>query len=140
MEETLFTKIINGDIPCHKVYEDEKTFAFMTINPVLPGHVLVIPKQPVDHLEDLEDEDYHAVLTTVKKVSHRVKEVFKTDRAIIMVMGFEIPHAHVHVVPANSGSDFIVNSYEHAQQTLKTGTPPRADDAELAEIAQKLAF
>ncbi|MDB5168768.1 MAG: putative Histidine triad protein [Candidatus Saccharibacteria bacterium] len=139
MEDSLFTKIIKGDIPCHKIYEDDKTFAFLTINPVLPGHVLVIPKKQVDHLEDLSAEDYHAVFSTVQKVSHRVKEVFKTDRVILSVMGFEVPHAHVHVVPSSSGNDYIVNSYNHAKLALE-GNAPQADDKELAEIAQKLAF
>lgn len=139
MEDSVFTRMIKGEIPCHKVYEDDKTLAFMTIHPVLPGHVLVIPKAQVNHFDDLSDEDYLALFDTVKKVAKRVKEVFKSERAIVQVMGFEVPHAHVHVIPANSGNDYIVNSYNHAKLDMEGNLEP-ADDKELAEIAQKLAF
>lgn len=139
MEDSVFTKIIKGEIPCHKVYEDEKTFAFLTINPVLPGHVLVVPKNQVDQFDELPDEDYQAVFNTVKKVAARVKEVFGTKRAVVMVMGFEVPHAHVHVVPCDKGIDFIKNSFEHAQLDA-AGQTPEPNHAEMTEIAQKLAF
>jgi histidine triad (HIT) family protein len=139
MEDSVFTKIIKGEIPCHKVYEDEKTLAFMTINPVLPGHVLVVPKVQVDHFEKLSDDDYYAVFNTVKKVAKRVKEVFKTERAIVQIMGFEVPHVHVHVIPSSSGNDYIVNAYNHAKLD-QAGELEPASDEELAEIAQKLAF
>lgn len=139
MEDSVFTKILKGEIPCHKVYEDEKTFAFLTINPTLPGHVLVIPKTQVDQFDDLDDEDYQAVFNTVKKVAKRVKEVFGAKRAIISVMGFEVPHAHVHVLPADEGMPFLKNAYEHAVRDHQ-GNTPEPNNEELAEIAKKLAF
>lgn len=139
MEDSVFTKIIKGEIPCHKVYEDDKTFAFMTINPTLPGHVLVIPKKQIDQFDDLPEEDYQAVWQTVQKVAKRVKEVFGTKRAIVSVMGFEVPHAHVHVLPADEGMPFLKNAYEHALRD-HTGKTPEPNHPELAEIAKKLAF
>src|ERR1035441_9554415 len=80
MADSIFTKIIKGEIPCHKIYEDDKTFAFLDIHPKQPGHVLVVPKQETDHIWDLPDEEYLAVMTTVKKVSLRIREVLKPSR------------------------------------------------------------
>lgn len=135
MEDSIFTKIIKGEVPCHKVYEDDKTLAFLTISPVLDGHVLVIPKLQVDHFNELPDEDYQAVFTTVKKVANRIKDVFGSKRAIVSVMGFEVPHAHVHVMPADGTLPFLEVSLEH----LKHGAP-EPDHSKLAEIAKRLAF
>jgi histidine triad (HIT) family protein len=126
---SIFTKIINGEIPCHKVYEDDKTLAFLTINPIHPGHALVIPKTEVDHLWDLSDDDYQAVMTTVKKVGHRMREVLKPNRVGVHVAGTEVPHAHVHVFPFQEDADF----WDKPQ----SGDP---DHAALAEMAKKLAF
>lgn len=126
---SIFTKIIEGEIPCHKVYEDELTIAFLDINPVQEGHVLVVPKKEVDNLFDLSDEDYQAVMATVKKVAKRIQDVIKPKRVGLHVEGFDVPHAHVHVIPINSGfEDF---------------TPPKPaepDHEQLASVAKELSF
>jgi histidine triad (HIT) family protein len=139
MEDSVFTKIINGEIPCHKVHEDELTLAFMTINPVFPGHVLVIPKKQIDQFDDMPDEDYIAVFATVKKVSKRIKEVYSPKRVIVSVMGYDVPHAHVHVMPCDSASGYIKRVAEQLDE-IKNDSTPEPDHTQLAEIAQKLAF
>ncbi|MGA3150610.1 MAG: HIT domain-containing protein [Candidatus Saccharimonadales bacterium] len=129
MVESVFTKIIKGEIPCHKIYEDEKTMAFMEIRPIQPGHVLVITKKQL-HIWDLPDEEYQALMKTVKKVADRISEILKPRRVGIQVVGLHVPdHAHVHVFPFNS-----MEEYRH---------DPDSDDpdhAALAEMAAKLRF
>lgn len=135
MQDSIFTKIIQGEIPCYKVYEDAKTFAFLDIQPLMPGHVLVVPKLQVDQFDDLPDENYQALFRTVQKIAKRVKTVLGTNRAIIQVLGFDVPHAHIHVMPANSGTQF----FEAAARHLSTEPFPYQPTAEeLAGIAQKL--
>lgn len=95
---SVFTKIINGEIPCYKIYEDDKTFAFLDINPETPGHTLVIPKLEVDKIYDLPDEDYHALMITVKKLSRHLEDKLGS-RTIWKVIGSDVPHAHVHLLP-----------------------------------------
>lgn len=130
-EPSIFTKIIRGQIPAYKVYEDGKTLAFLDIHPSMPGHTLVVPKAEVDRLEDLEDDDYYALLSTVKKVMHRVVEVFGDEyRACLKLEGFDVPHAHVHVIPCRNGQDF--KAPQHPNQ--------EPDHVALAETAKKLAF
>lgn len=99
MEDSIFTKIIRGEIPSHKIYEDDKTFAFLDIHPAAEGHTLVIPKQQVEFIWDLEDEDYQAVMNSVKKVGRRLREVTGKKYVGTIVVGTDVPHAHVHVVP-----------------------------------------
>lgn len=129
MEDSIFTKIIKGEIPADKVYEDEKTLAFMTISPVREGHTLVVPKVQVNQFIDVPDEDYEAVWRTVKKVAARIREVTNKERVGIVVKGIEVPHFHVHLIPFDVG------------ESLGSGVggdvaPPEA----LAAIAEKLAF
>ena len=107
MEDSVFTKIIKGELPCHKIYEDDKTIAFLTIQPFIDGHTLVVPKLQVDDFDQLPEEDYQALFGTVKKVSGRIKEVFEVKKAIVNILGFEVPHAHVHILPANSEGEFF---------------------------------
>lgn len=135
MEDSVFTKIIKEEIPCHKVYEDDKTLAFMDIHPVMQGHVLVVPKAQVDQLDELLAEHYTALFETVKKVSKRVKEVLGSNRAIVLVMGYDVPHAHVHVIPSNSSQEFYdaVGNIKDAAETVP-------DHTKLAEMAEKLKF
>lgn len=95
---SIFTKIINGEIPCYKIYEDEKTLAFLDINPETKGHTLVIPKNEVDKIYDLPDEDYTALMATVKKLSKHYEEVLGA-RTLWKVIGTDVPHAHVHLLP-----------------------------------------
>jgi histidine triad (HIT) family protein len=127
MSDSIFSKIIKGEIPSYKVYEDEKTLAFLDIHPKTPGHVLVIPKSQADTW-DLSEEDYQALMTTVKKVARRIKETIKPVRVGVQIVGIDIQeHAHVHVFPFNSMEEY--------------NSPPKpADESELAAIAKKLAF
>lgn len=127
--DTLFTKIIKGDIPSHKVYEDEHTLAFLSIYPSVRGHTLVIPKSQVATLWALNDEDYVAVMRTAKKVAHRLKEVLGVERIGEKVIGLDVPHAHVHLIPFNTAEEY------HAPET--TNEP---DHVELATLAAELYF
>ncbi|HLB66495.1 MAG TPA: HIT domain-containing protein [Candidatus Saccharimonadales bacterium] len=130
MADSIFTKIIKGEIPCHKVYEDDKTLAFLDINPIQPGHVVVISKTQAD-IWDLPNTDYLALMRTVRKVADRIKEVFNPLRAGVHIVGIHISnHAHVHVFPFNDMDEF--------QHRPNPGYQPK--DKELAEIAKKLAF
>ena len=98
MEPSVFTKIINGDIPCYKIYEDDKTFAFLDIHPETKGHTLVIPKHQVDKIYELDDEGYQALMNTVKKLSQHLEKQLGA-RIIWKVVGTDVPHAHVHLMP-----------------------------------------
>ena len=97
---TIFSRIIAGEIPCYKVYEDERTLAFLDIAPEAEGHTLVIPKVEVDRVYDLTDEDYMAVMKTVKKLAKHMEEVLG-ERMQIKIVGVDVPHAHVHILPVN---------------------------------------
>lgn len=130
MEESIFTKIIRGEIPCQKVYEDDKTFAFLDIYPTQPGHTLVIPKTQVEFVWDLSDEDYQAVMATAKKVAQRQREVLGVPYVGIKVIGTDVPHAHVHLVPFTTPAEY------YAQRD----TDVEPDDAALTSMAQKLKF
>ena len=106
MEDSIFTKIITGAIPSHKVYEDALTVAFLDIHPVQSGHVLVVPKKQMDHFDDLPDEDYQAVWQTVKKIAKAQKKAFNPNRVGVQVVGLDVPHAHIHVIPFNSLDEY----------------------------------
>lgn len=95
---SIFTKIINGEIPCYKIYEDDKTFAFLDIHPETKGHTLVIPKLEVDKIYELPDEDYQALMATVKKLSKHMEDKLGV-RTLWKVIGTDVPHAHVHLEP-----------------------------------------
>jgi histidine triad (HIT) family protein len=102
---TVFSKIISGEIPSHKVYEDERVFAFLDVNPRQEGHTLVVPKREVDYLFDLPVEDYEAVWTAAQRVSTALKAVTHCARVVVLVVGYEVPHAHVHLIPTNTLGD-----------------------------------
>ena len=95
---SIFTKIIQGEIPCYKIYEDDKTFAFLDIHPESKGHVLVIPKNEVDKIYELPDEDYQALMATVKKLSQHMEKQLGA-RTLWKVVGTDVPHADVHLMP-----------------------------------------
>ncbi len=95
---SLFTKIINGEIPSYKIYEDDKTCAFLDINPEAKGHTLVVPKNEVDKIYDLPDEDYLALMATAKKLAKNMEDKLHT-RIFLKVIGTDVPHAHVHLIP-----------------------------------------
>lgn len=130
MAESVFTKIIKGDIPSYKVYEDDKTFAFLDIHPKTPGHVLIVPKKQVEFAWDLSDEDYAAVMATVKKVALRIKEVLQPKYVGEQIIGVDVPHAHIHVFPFNN-----MDEYRHVPDMNA-----EPDHAALAAMAKKLAF
>lgn len=134
MQESVFTKIIKGEIPCHKVYEDDKTMAFLTIGPLLEGHTLVVPKLEVDDFELLPEEDYLALFQTVKKVSLRIKEVFGVRKAVVSIMGYEVPHAHVHIIPADNEEEY----FRAIDNRSSIPTEPNHD--KLAAVAERLRF
>lgn len=106
MQDSIFTKIVKGEIPCHKIYEDDRALAFLDIHPSRPGHTLVIPKTQVDHLWDLSETDYQAVMAACQKVAKRIQAVLPCQRVGAKVIGFDVPHAHVHLIPINSIEDF----------------------------------
>lgn len=104
---SIFTKIVNGEIPAYKVAEDENYFAFLDIFPVARGHVLVIPKKEVDYLFDLEDEIYAGLQLFAKKVAQGLKKAIPCEKVGVLVLGLEVPHAHIHLVPMQNESDLL---------------------------------
>lgn len=130
MQDSIFTKIVKGEIPCHKVYEDDATLAFLDIHPVQPGHTLVIPKQQVAFVWDLDPETYQALMATVQKVALRIREVLPALYVGEQVFGLDVPHAHVHVIPFSTPDEF-------RRQPDMTVEP---DHAALAAMATRLSF
>ena len=128
MADSIFTKIIKGEIPAYKIYEDDKTLAFLDIRPVQPGHTLVIPKKQIDHLWDLPDEDYQAVMAACKKVALHLRQELGVARVGVKVMGEEVPHAHVQLIPFDT----------IAQYNARPNDKP--DQNGMAELAKKLAI
>ena len=103
--KTIFSKIIDGDIPCYKVAEDDNYFAFLDINPLVEGHTLVIPKVQVDYIFDLDDKILEGMISFAKKISIKLKEQIECKRVAVVVLGLEVPHAHIHLIPINSEED-----------------------------------
>ncbi len=133
MEDSIFTKIIKGEIPCNKIYEDGNCIAFLDIYPSEEGHTLVVPKKQVDKIYDLSDEDYVNLWAVAKKlaVHFEAKTGFRT---IFKVIGLDVPHAHIHVIPYNPA-----NHQDHAaKQNAKMSAEP--DYEALATVAAKLAL
>ena len=104
---SLFTRIVNGEIPAWKVAEDENYFAFLDIFPVAKGHTLVIPKKEVDYLFDLDDETYAGLQLFAKKVAVGLQKAVRCKKVGVMVLGLEVPHAHIHLVPMQSEADLL---------------------------------
>jgi histidine triad (HIT) family protein len=102
---TIFSKIISGEIPCHKIAEDEKFLAFLDIQPVTKGHVLVIPKIEVDFFYDLPDDYLSEINLFAREVAKKIKRVVPCQRIGVAIIGLEVPHAHVHLIPMNSIGD-----------------------------------
>ncbi|RDV11822.1 HIT family protein [Pontibacter diazotrophicus] len=105
METSIFTKIVNGEIPAYKIAEDDRYLAFLDVFPTTKGHTLVIPKQQIDYLFDLDDELYLGLMAFAKKVAAAVEEAVPCKRIGVAVVGLEVPHAHVHLIPMNSMQD-----------------------------------
>lgn len=106
MEDSIFTKIINGEIPCHKIYEDDQVLAFLDIHPITAGHTLVIPKKQVEFLWDLDDETYQHLMRVVKKLGLHARQTLKVSFVGVQVIGVDVPHTHVHIVPFNDISEY----------------------------------
>ncbi|MDE6073183.1 MAG: HIT family protein [Muribaculaceae bacterium] len=111
---SIFSRIISGEIPCYKVGEDEKNFAFLDINPVAPGHVLVVPKKEVDYLFDLDTDDYVSLQLFAAKVAKAIAKVMPCKRVGEAVIGLDVPHAHIHLIPINSEAD--MNFFKEKKQ------------------------
>lgn len=102
---TIFTKIITGDIPCYKIAEDENYFAFLDIHPLRAGHTLVVPKNEIDYIFDLDDDYLAGLMLFSKKIAEAIKSVIPCNRIGIAVLGLEVPHAHIHLVPIDTMDD-----------------------------------
>ncbi|TRZ44487.1 HIT family protein [Robertkochia solimangrovi] len=107
---SIFTKIINGEIPCYKIAEDENFFAFLDINPNAKGHTLCIPKKEVNKLFDLEEELYVGLMKFSRKVAHALEKAVACKRVGVAVVGLEVPHVHVHLIPLNQMSEMTFQS------------------------------
>lgn len=102
---SIFSRIVNGEIPCHKIAESEKFLAFLDINPLAKGHTLVIPKQEIDYLFDLDDQLLSELMVFAKQVARAIEKVIPCERIGVTVIGLEVPHAHVHLIPINHLGD-----------------------------------
>jgi len=125
---SLFTKIVNGEIPCHKVAETDEFLAFLDIMPVKKGHVLVIPKIEIDYIFDIEDDRLGRLMTFAKQVAKKIEKAFPCKRIGVTVIGLEVPHAHVHLIPIDKLDDMNFAKPKLQLQQL-----------ELTEIAIKIA-
>lgn len=127
MEESIFTKIIKGEVPCHKVYEDDKVIAFLDIYPQQPGHTLVVPKVQIDLLWDLPDDIYSYLWQVAKKIARHMGDILE-KRIGVHVEGIGVPHAHIHLVPFSTTEEFLRHPDMDAEPDHKT----------LAEMAERL--
>ncbi|MDE5664029.1 MAG: HIT family protein [Muribaculaceae bacterium] len=124
---TIFSKIIAGEIPCYKIAEDDRFFAFLDINPVQPGHTLVIPRQETDYIFDLSDELIGEMMKFSKRVAAAIKQTIPCRKVAMAVLGLEVPHAHIHLIPISTEGDM---DFRHKQEIP-------AD--EMAELASRIA-
>jgi histidine triad (HIT) family protein len=123
---TLFTKIIDGEIPCHKIYEDDRFLAFLDIRPIHPGHTLVIPKKEIEYFFDLDDELLKGIMLVAQRIARAIKKEVACKRVGVMIAGIEVPHAHVHLVPIREVAD------------LNFAKARPADQDDLAQMAQRI--
>jgi len=123
---SIFSRIVGGEIPCHKVWEDDRHLAFLDVRPVVPGHTLVIPKREVGYIFDLPEEEHAALWTAAHCVARRLKEKLRCKRVCVAVLGYEVPHAHIHLLPTNAMAEFPWPG------------GGKASDAEQAALAEQL--
>ena len=102
---SIFTRIIQGEIPCYKVAEDDRYFAFLDINPLTEGHTLVVPKKETDYLFDLDDDTLAGMVLFAQRIAKRIGEKITCKRVAVVVLGLEVPHAHIHLIPINNEKD-----------------------------------
>lgn len=126
---SIFTRIINGEIPCYKIAENDKFFAFLDINPLMKGHTLVIPKKETDYIFDIDDNDLAEMMLFAKQIAVRIKEVTSCTKVGVAVIGLEVPHAHIHLVPMQKEGDL---DFKRPKLQLS--------QEEFLEIQNKLAF
>lgn len=124
---SIFTKIVNGEIPCYKVDENEDFLAFLDIQPIIKGHTLVIPKKEIDYIFDIDDKLLADYILFAKSVAKKMNKVFDCNRIGMTVVGLEVPHAHIHLMPINSITDMDFNK-------PKLSLSPE----EMTEIAQSI--
>lgn len=125
---TIFSKIIAGEIPSYKVAEDDNFFAFLDINPIAWGHTLVVPKQETDYLFDIDDNQLGEMILFTKKVAHAIKKAFPCRKVGMAVLGLEVPHAHIHLVPLQNEGDLDF------KKKIENPSPERME-----ETARKIA-
>ena len=125
---SIFTKIANGEIPSYKVASDDKHFAFLDINPVVPGHTLVIPRCESDYIFDLDDEEYTQLQLFAKRVAKAMQKALPCKRIGTAVIGMEVPHVHIHLIPLNTEGDM---DFRREKLTL--------DNKDMADIAAAIA-
>ena len=123
---SLFTRIVNGEIPCHKICEDAKYLAFLDIRPINPGHTLVILKKEIDYLFDIDDPILGGMMVFAKRVARAIEKEVECQRIGVMVAGLEVPHAHIHLIPIFRIAD------------LNFANAKSADNATLAKMAEKI--
>lgn len=104
-EPSIFTRIINGEIPAHKIYEDDRVIAILDVHPIYEGHTLVIPKTQIDHIWDLNDDNYEYLWSVAKKIAKRIQAEIQPVRVGVIVEGFGVPHTHIHLVPIYDSND-----------------------------------
>lgn len=124
---TIFTRIVNGEIPCHKIAEDDNYLAFLDITPLAEGHTLVVPKKEIDYIFDLDDEQLSGLILFAKKIAPAISQAIPCRRIGISVIGLEVPHAHVHLIPLNT-----MNDINFTREKLKPS------QEELAKTAEKI--
>lgn len=107
---TIFTKIVNGVIPSYKIYEDEKFFAFLDISPLTKGHTLLIPKKEIDNLFDIDDALLAEMIVIAKKIAQAMEKAITCNRIGLMVIGLEVPHAHIHLIPVLNEGDMNLSN------------------------------
>lgn len=124
---SIFTRIIQGDIPCYKIAEDEEFFAFLDISPLSPGHTLVVPKKEVDKYFDLESSEIAGLNVFAQRIAHAIRDVIPCQRVGQIVFGLEVPHAHIHLIPIRTEEDM---SFTKRRESFS--------EDEMKEIAQKI--
>ena len=107
---TIFTKIVRGEIPSYKIYEDEHFYAFLDISPMAKGHTLLIPKKEVDYLFDVDDTTLSEMIVLSKKIAKAIEKAIECNRVGLMVVGLEVPHAHIHLIPIESEGDMNLSN------------------------------
>ena len=114
---TFFTKIINGEIPSYRIAEDDKHYAFLDINPVVEGHTLVVPKKENDYIFNLTDDEIAELMVFAKKVAKKLESKIVCKRVAVTVIGLEVPHAHIHLLPINKESDIDFRNKKQSSQS-----------------------